>query len=305
MVLISMKTTAVVVTFNRLFFLKECIQALKNQTLKLSTIIIINNNSNDGTEEFLKKYDSDDQFIIINLKENIGGAGGFNRGIRSFIENTNDDFVWLMDDDTIPTDTAHFELIQATSTINKFGFLASNVRWIDNTPAKMNIPKINEDNWNELKDYPRLSCATFVSILIDRHTVVDKGYPIKEFFIWGDDTEYTLRISSDYKCYYVPESIVIHKIGINEGAVIFRDYSEKDRLIRYRYAYRNRFYYTRNRESKDKILYFARVLNDIRRIVFFENPNKLYKLKLLILGTLEGMFFKPKIEFPNSKDKEK
>ena len=44
-----MKIVAVVVTYNRKELLLECIQAILNQTYKLEKVIVIDNNSNDGT----------------------------------------------------------------------------------------------------------------------------------------------------------------------------------------------------------------------------------------------------------------
>ena len=47
------KICAIVVTYNRLELLKLTIERLLNQTRKLDEIIIINNASTDGTNEFL------------------------------------------------------------------------------------------------------------------------------------------------------------------------------------------------------------------------------------------------------------
>ena len=51
------KTTvcAVVVTYNRSKLLLECLNALKNQSLLLDAIFIIDNASNDNTPEILMK----------------------------------------------------------------------------------------------------------------------------------------------------------------------------------------------------------------------------------------------------------
>ncbi|UVQ07046.1 glycosyltransferase [Bacteroides caccae] len=75
-----MKINCVIVTYNRLSLLKECISALKNQTYKINKIYIINNNSTDGTSDYLQELIADSQFVIINLPQNIGGAGGIFRG---------------------------------------------------------------------------------------------------------------------------------------------------------------------------------------------------------------------------------
>lgn len=66
-----------VVTYNRLNLLKECLQALRRQTIK-ADIIIVNNGSTDGTKEYL---DSKEGIFVIH-QENLGGAGGFYAGTR-------------------------------------------------------------------------------------------------------------------------------------------------------------------------------------------------------------------------------
>ena len=102
-----MNICCVVVTYNRKKLLLECINALQNQTYKLSKIIIIDNNSNDGTEKYLYEngvFESD----IIDYQyqsKNLGGAGGFYQGIRKSLQE-HYDWVWIMDDDTIPTENA-------------------------------------------------------------------------------------------------------------------------------------------------------------------------------------------------------
>lgn len=49
------KVTAVVVTYNRKTLLKECIESLLAQTYKNLDILVIDNASTDGTEDFVKK----------------------------------------------------------------------------------------------------------------------------------------------------------------------------------------------------------------------------------------------------------
>lgn len=49
----NIKVAAVVVTYNRLEFLKDCVDALKHQTYKNMDIVIVNNGSTDGTSEWL------------------------------------------------------------------------------------------------------------------------------------------------------------------------------------------------------------------------------------------------------------
>ena len=74
-----MKINCVIVTYNRLSLLKECISALKNQTYKINKIYIINNNSTDGTSDYLQELIADSQFVIINLPQILVEQGDFQR----------------------------------------------------------------------------------------------------------------------------------------------------------------------------------------------------------------------------------
>ena len=88
--------------------------------------------------------------------------------------------------------------------------------------------------------------ASFVSLFIKASVIKQLGLPIKEFFIWTDDWEYTRRISRKYNCYLVNKSVVTHKSKSNMGADIIND--SEDRLDRYKYIYRMMYIYIEEKE---------------------------------------------------------
>ena len=98
----------VVVTYNRLSLLKECIDALRHQTYKNFRIVIVNNGSTDGTCEWLSLQND----LIVISQENLGGAGGFYTGMKYMYDNG---YEWLimMDDDGIPDKDEIKNLIQS------------------------------------------------------------------------------------------------------------------------------------------------------------------------------------------------
>ena len=51
-----MKVNCVIVTYNRLALLKECLAAIEKQTYPIHKVIVIDNCSTDGTKEYLKAY---------------------------------------------------------------------------------------------------------------------------------------------------------------------------------------------------------------------------------------------------------
>ncbi len=101
-----MKITAVIVTYNRLELLKECLLGLRGQTHPLDEIIVVNNSSTDGTDGWLKDQD---RLTVIN-QDNLGGSGGQYAGIRKAMEN-GADWIWCMDDDAEPYPDALEQLV--------------------------------------------------------------------------------------------------------------------------------------------------------------------------------------------------
>ena len=138
------KTIAIIVTYNRIELLKECILALVNSEKKCD-ILVVNNNSDDGTDEYLNLLPNiykDINFYIYNLDENLNGAGGFNYGIKKAVS-LDYEYVWLMDDDTIVDKYALTELYNIKIELNdEFGFLSSKVLWKDNSICKTNIQRL-------------------------------------------------------------------------------------------------------------------------------------------------------------------
>lgn len=294
------KVDCVVVTYNRLELLKQCLKALLLQTYALNHIYVINNNSTDDTYEYLEKLKSEHKEIVpVNLKSNLGGAGGFNRGLKTFIKDSDSNYVWIMDDDTIPTKTALEELMVKGLEIKNWGFLCSNVRWKDGNAAVMNMPVPTKD-WNAEMErgMVKLTSASFVSILFPREIIKEVGYPISEFFIWGDDVEYTLRITKrKHDGYLVGDSIVEHKIKKNIGTDIISE-TDKNRIKRYSLANRNEIFTKRELGSKKdliKSLLSKGILEPIK-IVRYSKNHKLYKLCISIKGTINGFFFNPNID---------
>ncbi len=297
------KIVAVVVTYNRKELLRENLEALLGQSFDQFDIMVIDNASTDGTYEYIsdlaKNYG---KVKYYNTGENLGGAGGFSYGIKKACEKGYDR-VWIMDDDTIPQTSALEELMKADKLLDgKFGFLASTVLWTDNSWNKMNLLRTNpwhafEDNSLVEKGIIPINRASFVSLMINAEAVFEMGLPIKEFFIWSDDQEYTDRLSKQYPCYYVSCSKVIHKTTTNEGSNIAVD--SIDRIDRYKLAFRNEYYIARRNKSMKE---YKMNFRGFFLLILRKSPDyKLRRITTLIRGRFMGKFFKPSIEFLEKK----
>ena len=97
-----MKITAVVVTYNRLELLRKVVDGLRRNNL--SDIIVVNNGSTDGTQEWLEAQ----THLNVVHQDNVGGSGGFYTGIKKAYDE-GADWIWCMDDDVTPIVGCDFE----------------------------------------------------------------------------------------------------------------------------------------------------------------------------------------------------
>ena len=285
----------IVVTYNRKELLKKCLGALLKQTVGMADIIVIDNASTDETRKYIDTECEDERVRYIRLKKNIGGAGGFNVGLKKAMDQGYEYF-WLMDDDSIPEDDALEKILSADEVLDhNYGFLCSNVIWIDGNPCKMNIPDISnkwiEDSGFIDKGLLRVDRATFVGFFTRREVVERIGYPIKDFFIWADDSNYSFRINEYYPSYFVSGSVIVHEMKNNQPAYIVDDSS--GRYDRYFYAYRNRRY---NAKKQNKLKEYRNVFLKTLLKVILKGNDKTVKLKYMLKGYIAGIFFDPKIE---------
>ncbi|WP_203633365.1 glycosyltransferase family 2 protein [Lacticaseibacillus suibinensis] len=289
----SNSIAAVVVTYNRLTLLKECLNAI-NENPEVGHVVIVNNKSTDNTAEFLATLDAN-RYIVFNSTSNLGGAGGFAKGIAIAFQQTQDQYFWILDDDTIPTPGATAALMsKATMLQDDFGFLASDVRWIDGTSCNMPTPTVN---WPERIGEGLVGVAkgTFVSILVTRAQVAKLGIPTKELFIWGDDTEYTTRLTQTAPSYFVVDSHVIHKTPNNLTDISLLNDSP-ERIKRYYYMYRNLVYISKRYQGKKAAtrMVISQSLMGFSTLVHAQD-HRWARFGAVLRGTFKGIFFNPPV----------
>lgn len=289
----------IVVTYNRKKLLKENIESLLAQTYRDFDILIVDNASTDGTYDEIKNFINNNEMKYINTSKNLGGAGGFSFGIKYAI-NHSYNYCWIMDDDTIPQSEALESLVNKSNRLlGKFSFLCSLVKWIDNSICKMNVPGIDK-KWiyklnDSIENLIPVEYCSFVSCFINLRYVKKVGLPIKEFFIYADDYEFTQRLYSEENGYLDTDSVVIHKMTKNNSLNFAEESLE--RINRYVYMYRNSMYISRKKGFLSILKRILICLHDILNILIKDNDNKFKKIIIIIIGTTKGVIFNPKIEF--------
>jgi GT2 family glycosyltransferase len=244
--------SALVVTYNRKALLLECLAAIAAQESSVAEIVVVDNASTDGTDSLFAEGGPLAGNPLVDYRRmgsNLGGAGGFKEGLRVAAE-SGCDWVWLMDDDCIPYSDTLSELVAAARRVRADGqepsFLASCVYGPEG--EFMNVPTVDArptengyaDWYRELASgMAQIESATFVSLLINRKAIDALGLPVGSFFIWGDDTEYTTRLTHSFgPAYLVGTSRVLHKRA-NAKSLDIQGEEDPKRIANFHYLYRN------------------------------------------------------------------
>jgi rhamnopyranosyl-N-acetylglucosaminyl-diphospho-decaprenol beta-1,3/1,4-galactofuranosyltransferase len=208
-----MTVAALVVSHNRSDLLRRCLTALHSQTRPLDEILLVDNCSTDDSVEMVRREFP--SVTVVTNATNVGGAGGFSRGIDILLGRGHR-CAWLMDDDAEPRPDALEPLLAAMEAAgpHRPGFVASTVLAPDGVPIPSHVPlRIPAADNHAVPTppgtYPAAHC-TFVGALINLDVARRTYLPIADFFIWWDDSEYTSRLQRLAGGLASTSSVVVH-----------------------------------------------------------------------------------------------
>jgi len=185
----------VIVSFNRARLLRECVDALVNQTLLPNKILVVDNGSTDGTHEWFAStlWPANPKVEMKILSENVGGAGGFKAGISCLVAE-GFEWIWIMDDDACPHPSALQEVLAiARNPSNIYGSLAVRGRSTSWATTLIDEKRRVVHDADEVPSSARILSLPFLGMLVHRDMVARIGLPDEGFFIAADDVEYCLR----------------------------------------------------------------------------------------------------------------
>jgi len=276
-----MKTTvATVLTFNRIELLKECIKCIRDQTVPVNQIIVINNASTDGTTEWLNQQPD---IKVVTMIKNLGGSAGFKRGLEEAYQQQLE-WIWMMDDDAFPEKECLENLLkEADLQPNKEIVLAPVVIEGDKVDHmhrgyvdfdKIQFPlqvRTNDKIFQREGNIVEISFASFIGLFIKREIIAKVNYPHPDYFIFQEDLEYSIRIvKAGFPIYLVKNAIMYHKTrskpDINDSNTIAytaKSYEKEKRTL-------SQYYYDKREKYQD--------LSKINRLLFISKRNWLWTI---------------------------
>jgi len=286
------RVVAVVVAYNRRDLLAEVLSALAAQRHPLARVVVVDNASTDDSADVVRA--AGELVDLVPLERNTGGAGGFAAGMAVALDRHAPDWLWLMDDDTVPAEDA-LEAMLAAVAASEFVAAGSRVVWTDGTEHPMNTPRAkpfvsrDERAAAERRGGIPIRSTSFVSMLVRADVVREVGLPIADYFIWNDDFEYSTRVLRGRRGIHVPGSVVVHKTKVLGS-------TDVDPGARFYYEVRNKlwmFRHSRSLSPFEKLVYGgSSVLRWIR--TFLRSDDRAVLRDGWRRGRHDGMRFRPR-----------
>lgn len=276
-----MSIIAIVVTYNRFELLTKVIEGLRSQTVKPDTILVINNGSTDGTNQWL----SEQQDIVTVHQGNTGASGGFHRGIKE-ANSLGAEWTWIMDDDVIPDDKCLEKLMEIGLTGKR---IITPQRYQDNIPFRPEPVHCNFSNpfrslWvrhpndsDYVNGIAEVECGTFEGPLIHTSVFEKVGFPDKEFFIFADDTEFFERCWRNGFSTFIVSDAKLHRMipFVSNDTPVWKRYYEIRNVTVLDIRFGN---------------YFVKVLRPLFYTVkMLLRAKSLYEFKSIIIGWYHGV----------------
>lgn len=239
----------VILSYNSREDLAECIPSLLSQTYTNFEIIVVDNASTDGSEDFIRTNYS--EIKLVQTGENLGYPAGNNAGF----EVAEGDFIVVVNPDTVTDPKWLEELIKPLESDSTIAATTSKIlMYYDkdkiNTCANTNhhtgltfCRGLNKpmDEFNSCQAVGAVSgCSFAIRRDILKHI---NGFD-PDFFLYQEDADLSWRIRfAGGKILYVPESVIYHKFKLsiapwkefylerNRYLILLKNYNRKTLLL--------------------------------------------------------------------------
>lgn len=300
---------ALVLTYNRRELVLRCIQALLAQSRPFASIIVVDNGSSDGTQAAIAAL-KNPLIDYVRIENNLGAARGFNYAMDYAYGKRRVEWCYIMDDDVIAAPTAVAELVSAYERNFKHpeqvGFLVSQA--VDGKGQANNVPAIDTrprrlgecPDWGQYLDQGIVTvrAAALSGMLIPVTTYESFGNLNSDFVVWGEDLEYTFRITEHRPGLIVGQSKVTHLRAQTGDISIFLE-NDRARVPNFYYLYRNQMYVRR------RYMGMHAYANGLVRGLFEASrlaaQGDFWKAQIALRGTVAGLTFNPKIPLPKGR----
>lgn len=252
------KIGIVICNYNKREYVVNCIQSVLESKTDDFDIYVVDNASTDDSVKAIRETYGGKVTVLVN-KENLGGSGGFNTGIRKVLEEGYE-YLYCFDNDVLVDENAVGALADYLDAHEDTGVAGSIVYHMDYPDYVQQYGlDIDFENYTAITHYadfpddgsiPEVNfCDTVatcsVMIRTDCIRTTEIGIMPENNFIYWDDMEWIYRFTlAGFKVVTIRDSVVLHKMGSNTRPA--------NTFINY-YMWRNRINFFMRYTPEDKI----------------------------------------------------
>lgn len=215
------KISVIVLCYNQLEYTKECVKSVLEQTAYPNyELVIVDNNSTDGTANYLKQVARENAHVKIVLnQDNRGFAGGNNDGIAV----SDGDYIVLLNNDTVITRGWLTGLLKHYVNNEKAGIVGPITNSIGNE-AKINVSYVDIASMplfayqytteHMAEEFSHSGILAMFCVMISRKVYEEIG-PLDENYGIGmfEDDDYSIAVKSRGYSLIMSEDVFIHHYG--------------------------------------------------------------------------------------------
>ena len=225
-----MDLSVIIVNWNTKKLLDDCLSSIFKFTKDIDfEVIVIDNDSKDGSPELVKKKYS--KVKLIENKDNVGYAKANNQGIKV----AKGEYILLLNSDTYLIENSFEKLVEKVQTEQNLGVLAPLLLNVDRSTQQSagyfpHLPQVFfwmtflddlpggtllkpyhlDHNWFYRKDH-EVDWITGAAFLIPKKVIDDVGTLDESIFMYGEDVDWCYRIKkSGFKVIYSPVTKIVH-----------------------------------------------------------------------------------------------
>jgi GT2 family glycosyltransferase len=215
---------------NRSNYFKKVIESSLDEGV--DQIVIVDNGSiAESRIELYELCKKDERVHLLRNDENTGSSGGFYTGIEYVMNNFNSVFVWLLDDDNVPQKNAlkilTYNWSKLKKIVGKDVVLYSNRIAQEEDSFKLSQPELHKIKSNTFLGFGfqeyfkffgaknnledsifKVDFGPYGGLFTSLDVLRSIGLPNRDFFLYADDHEFTLRL---YKM-DIPQYIVLRSV---------------------------------------------------------------------------------------------
>lgn len=222
-----MEVSVVVLNWNRVRLLLECLDSLAAQRFRDFEVIVVDQGSEDGSVRAVRRRFGDKVRLLQN-RTNLGFAEGCNVGIRM----SRAKWIALLNNDAVADPRWLEEMVKAGQSRPRVGMVACRVLCredrdrIDNVGVAVYPDGMNRGRGRGERDsglyedgYP-VFLPSGCACLLRREMLDETGWFDREFFAYSEDTDLALRGRLlGWKCVFAPRAVVYHQYSSTAGKV--------------------------------------------------------------------------------------